>query len=390
MFRFISLFLRKRKSIKNIPKSIEAFEAGKQMVADFPMVATRPGTLLIIRLDDIGDYILFRNTLNIYRHSSTFKNYQITLLGNIAWKSLFEKYDAQEMDRVIWLDKTRFNADPEYRKSQLTFIRNQGFAITVCPEKTRPILLTDLFTVAADSPERFGGMNTNDSSKINAISNDLYHHVFNFGENFVHEFIYNLAFANWVNGTNVKIARPSFPLTKTAEQGGIICAIGASLKSKRWPIPHWIKLIHFLQKKYHTNITIIGGKGDSERAKKIQTATSCLSLVGQEDLAQTISTIAQAALLITNDSFALHAAVAVKVPHILAIANGNNAFRFCDYQSVEGAVQTVYPTIYLKNKVTLPTHKILFYETATVDIYGISEREIIALLPNKLPKIKVG
>ena len=49
---------------------------------------TNSNTLLIIRLDAIGDYLLFRNFLSVIRASRKYKDYEITLCGNIVWKDL--------------------------------------------------------------------------------------------------------------------------------------------------------------------------------------------------------------------------------------------------------------------------------------------------------------
>ncbi len=49
-------------------------------------------SLLIVRLDAIGDYILFRNFLKVIRNSEKFNNYTITLCGNTLWKDIFYEY----------------------------------------------------------------------------------------------------------------------------------------------------------------------------------------------------------------------------------------------------------------------------------------------------------
>ncbi len=52
-----------------------------------------PNTLLLIKLDSIGDYILFRNFLSFIRKNHKFSNHRITLIGNIIWKDLSETFD---------------------------------------------------------------------------------------------------------------------------------------------------------------------------------------------------------------------------------------------------------------------------------------------------------
>ncbi|MDW8465862.1 MAG: hypothetical protein RML35_06685 [Chloroherpetonaceae bacterium] len=65
-----------------------------------------PKTLLILRLDEIGDYVLFRNFLKEIRESERFKDYKITLCGNAAWKDLAEAFDKESVDEFIWISKS--------------------------------------------------------------------------------------------------------------------------------------------------------------------------------------------------------------------------------------------------------------------------------------------
>ena len=49
-----------------------------------PSKIIKPKSLLLIRLDAIGDYILFRNFIEELKKDEKYKHYSITLLGNIT------------------------------------------------------------------------------------------------------------------------------------------------------------------------------------------------------------------------------------------------------------------------------------------------------------------
>src|ERR1700749_1987797 len=49
--------------------------------------------ILIIKTDAIGDYILFRNFLEVLRTSEKFKDHEIDLLGNTLWQEVALWYD---------------------------------------------------------------------------------------------------------------------------------------------------------------------------------------------------------------------------------------------------------------------------------------------------------
>src|ERR1700761_4295017 len=77
----------------------------------------RQRRLLLIKTDEIGDYVLLRNQLSRVRSSAVYRGYRVTLVGNTDWRQLFEAYDAHVADELIWIDKLRFRRDLFYRFS---------------------------------------------------------------------------------------------------------------------------------------------------------------------------------------------------------------------------------------------------------------------------------
>ena len=104
MFRNISLFIRYLQSFKERKRMLRTFSTWHQQQQHLHNnKLSEPKLLLIIRLDDVGDYLLFRNSLSLYKQSTKWKGYKIHLLGNIAWKGLFETHDAGTVDKVNWI-----------------------------------------------------------------------------------------------------------------------------------------------------------------------------------------------------------------------------------------------------------------------------------------------
>lgn len=60
--------------------------------------------ILISRLDSIGDYILFRNFLSPLKTSRMIENRKILFLANMSWRSIYEHYDKEFADNVIWVN----------------------------------------------------------------------------------------------------------------------------------------------------------------------------------------------------------------------------------------------------------------------------------------------
>ncbi len=85
-----------------------------------------PGSLLFLRFDSIGDYLLFRNFLAIIREEEKYKNCKITLCGNIIWKELAETLDSDVIDEFIWMDRKKFLKSISYKFSFLKRFIQKG------------------------------------------------------------------------------------------------------------------------------------------------------------------------------------------------------------------------------------------------------------------------
>jgi len=90
-------------------------------------------SLLIIRLDAIGDYVLFRNYIEVLKNSEKYKDYKITLVGNIAWKSIAEELDSKYIDNFIWTDREKFEKNFIYRYKKLKKISSKGYDVVINP-----------------------------------------------------------------------------------------------------------------------------------------------------------------------------------------------------------------------------------------------------------------
>ena len=116
----------------------------------------KKNTLLLIRLDAIGDYVLFRNLLATIRKSEKFKNHKITVAGNYLWKDIALTYDKDFVDEWYWIDTNKLIQDKNYRKSVLTHLYKQGFETAIFPNSARDFLKGDILIRATKATYRVG------------------------------------------------------------------------------------------------------------------------------------------------------------------------------------------------------------------------------------------
>lgn len=370
MIRQIALFLRWRSQLKQEQQALRLFKNWRILFEQNRSSNSIENKLAIVRLDDIGDYLLWRNCLAVYKSSDRFKNYKVTLIGNIVWKPIFEAYDSATVDETIWLDKHLYLSDLLYREKFLKDIRDENFGTVICPSRTRPLLLDDLIAMATGASVRIGVHNSRGIAKANKISDAVYNQFFP-EENAAHEFIFNRKFAAFASGINVNLERTTFPvLNSTYFSKQVICFIGASAKSKTWPVDYWIELVKLLQQSGYEPL-LSGGKNEMAISERIIASTLCKSIVGQTNLVETLEAISSSAAVITGDTMAAHAGVSFNKPTVI-LANGVNAKRFVAYEEagVEN-VKTIYTQEYLTSK------KDKFYKAVTKDMESIKPTQIL-------------
>ncbi len=376
--RILSQLLRNLKSSSEKSKVLKVVDAWKSEQSILPSYKLNKQTLLIIRLDDIGDYLLFRNFLEAYNQSPVWKSWQKTLLGNIVWKSLFELWNKNAVDNTIWLDKKKYLHDDVYRFGIWKQLREQGFEAVVCPSRTRPLLLDDMCTQSTGAGNTYGSKNTLPHSSWNTVSDNLFKNLFRSNDNFCHEFEFNKQFANWCCNLKRNDSRPLIPNNSEFEKKeSVVCFIGASAKSKRWPDNNWIPLINQLQSQFNYKVLIAGGADEIGAAAEICSRTSAINITGKKTLPEMVHVITESKAVISNDTMAAHMAVACQTP-VVILANGNNYYRFTDYTSLNiDNVSTVYPQRFLNWKAHA-SQKAPYTNVVSSDIEGISPDTVIA------------
>jgi ADP-heptose:LPS heptosyltransferase len=370
--RFISVFIRSLQSQKKLKIQLNLIDKWLLEQKQLPSYIRKGNKLLIIRVDDIGDYLLFRNLLSLYKQSKEWNKYDITLLGNVAWKEIFDRFDSKTVDKVIWMNKASYLEDKTYRITLWEQLRDEGFEIVICPSRTRPLLIDDMCALATGAAIRLGAENNFKEKRLNDISNRFYTDLFQSNE-LIHEFTFNKYFAYWCTKIEFLSDRPELTINKRSQNSEpyLICFIGASSKSKKWPAKNWIKLIELIQKNYHYILKIAGGKKDLPVGNYIAEKVKIKNITGATSLSEMTDEIANASIVITQDTMAAHLAISCNTATII-IANGNNFYRFTDYSNIKTPnVKTIYPPYFKSILSSNKKHVILDFVAVSADIATI-------------------
>ena len=310
-----------------------------------PSFFIKKKTLLLLRLDSIGDYVLFRNFIPSLKSSKKYKNYDITLCGNLWWKELSENMDAEYISEFIWIDYPKMT-NPKYRYKIYKKIHSKGFEILIHPSFSRD-MFSDSIVLNSGAKEKIGYdgdlSNLNETKKN--TNNLSYTKLIPSLSKYRFEFYRNLDFFSQLLPEKLIINKPSIDYPTTIEHKIIICP-GAKDDFRRWSPKNFARLCNMLNKEFSSHEFIIcGSKQDSLFAKEIIDNSEIYfsDLTGKQNLVQLVKIMAQARLVITNDSGPFHIAVALG-KNVICLSNGNNYGRFSPYpKEMNTKSMVIYP-----------------------------------------------
>lgn len=300
-----------------------------------------PKTLLLIRLDAIGDYVLFRNFIEVLKKSDRYKEYKITLLGNTVWQNLSEQLDSDFVNGFIWLDINRFHNYPFYRYRFLSSLAKSGYEVLISSVYSREFLFVDNVVKNANAKEKIGSIG--DFSNIKKwqkkISDRYYTKLIETEPKLMFEFDRNKEFFENLLEQKINIKKPIIKLPKfdlnldLPKEKYAILFIGASAEYRKWSVEKFAKVGRWLKQNLGYEIVLCGANSDLVDAKKFAKfyGNDFIDFVGKTSLIELLAVIYNGNLMITNETSAAHFGVSLEMINLFVIYNGNHLGRFTPY-----------------------------------------------------------
>lgn len=297
--------------------------------------------ILIIRLDAIGDFVLWLDAATAIRKLYPQEEYNLVLLGNILWKELAE--NSPLFDETIFIDNNLFYFNLQYRWNIWKIIRSFKWTLAINPTFSRKFGCSDSAVRMSGATFRIGskGDLSNQLRLQKLISNRWYTKLLPATENTLMElernaeFVRNLGIADFKLGIPRLVIKDKLPIDFN-EKNYVVIAPGASLPVKQWPIERFAELGKQIYKRFGVKIIICGSMNETVLAQKMLDSVESVSTLWIEDwtgktsLIELASVIKGAKMLIGNDSSAVHIAAAVGTPSI-CIVGGWHFGRFMPY-----------------------------------------------------------
>ncbi len=306
------------------------------------LVSGNPGNvgnkILIVRLDSLGDFILWSESARALHKHYAKSGYQLDLLCDEAcadFARLIGSFNA-----IYPVNVRRFSTNLLYRYGRLHVLRRAGYEITIQPVYSRVFLTGDSAVRLSGATERIGssGDCANTGPWLKRISDRWYSKLIPASNESKLELERN---AEFVRGLGVEAFRPMPPhLSREpghlpAELQGISYYVlfpGASRAYKRWPPDRFREIAERVYAYTGWLGVICGGASDKSLGRMIAVNTDIPlhDVTGHTSIAGLIAILAHARLVISNDTSAVHIATAVRRPSVCVLGGGHYG-RFLPY-----------------------------------------------------------
>jgi ADP-heptose:LPS heptosyltransferase len=336
--------------------------------------------LLLIRVDGIGDGILWLDSLkgltNIYPPDT----YRYTFVCNKSAYPLFKSFDY--FYKVITLDKNKFYGKLAYRFNILKSICSMEYDIIIQPTYSREFSVGDSIVRLAKAPVKAGssGDRSNITGVQKKISDKWYTKLIPASKSVLMELERN---AEFIRGLGYEEFLPSVPvLTKRTPQLELpgkpyfVIFPGSITVRKMWPSERFSEIARRVYRKNGWLTVICGSNSERAICERIYLSLSddmpVMNLAGKTTIEDLCEVIREAKLLISNDTGSIHIAASVSTASV-CILGGGHMGRFLPY-SIGGRA--------LENAPVCVMHRMNCFNCSWQCIHRIRENEPFPCIQN--------
>ncbi|MBT6095082.1 MAG: glycosyltransferase family 9 protein [Rhodospirillaceae bacterium] len=297
------------------------------------MLARARKGVLVIRMDGIGDMVLFRNSLDDYAKAFGVPKEQIFIVGCKSWESVADHvFDGYH---VMAIDEHKYAKRLLYRIWVNARVRRLNVAVTVCDAYFRRALMADSLARVAGAPKTImslpyinGPTRAEYAWYLSQVSD-----VIDTGPYPRHEIERHAAFIAHFTGDAPAPKAPKLPWRENppplptngptngpTDKPYAVLNPGSNEYGRRWPMAQYIELAGWLAAQGLRVVFI--GKAD-EKAAAIPASDAIIDLTGKTTLPEMFDLMQSAALVVSNDTGPAHVAIGLGAPSVVIVGGGH-------------------------------------------------------------------
>lgn len=286
--------------------------------------------LLVVRMDGIGDMVLFRTSLDHYAEAFRIEPANITVLGCRSWGALAPEVFAGY--RVLVIDEHAFARRPWYRFRVALRVRALAPAVAVCDSYFRRALMADSLAWISGAPRVVSSL-----PYISERTRAEYTYylgqagrVVNTGVYPDHEVVRHYRFVSAMAGRTIppeapRIAWRDRPPPVPEGHPYVVLNPGSNEPGRRWPIAGYLGVAERLLGRGYRVVFVGTPRETSEVERRAAFAKNegVFDLVGRTSLPEVLDLMKRAAGVVTNDSGPAHVAIALRTPTVVIVGGGH-------------------------------------------------------------------
>lgn len=291
--------------------------------------------LVIVRVDRIGDYVLWHDTIEVYKKKYADK--KVLLICPSALLSLTQ--EEPFFTEILTYDHQKAKDSHKYLWDLFLKMRKISSYEVIYPSWRRSVL-GDIIVSGIKAPQKIGMRGVPDvkysfSSLLNRFFNVFYSKLVDSPESTneikaIEHFTKCVIYEGYSYGLNKLTANSSSPVRSKRYA---VIAFSAYNKFRIWSIDNFVKLIDCIPLDY--DIVLTGyGADDDVRAQfiinNVKVRERIINLVSKTTIPQLIALIDHSTFVVGNDSSAIHIAAATQTPS-MCILPGAHFSRFVPY-----------------------------------------------------------
>lgn len=300
-------------------------------------------SVLVVRLDAIGDFVLWLDSAVALRKLYPSDKYNLVLIGNALWREL--AIAVPFFDEYIFVERNRFNYNLSYRYGIWKSLRSTNWRTVLQPTFSRECLYGDAVVRVCGAVERIGSQGDLSNQLVwhRRISNHWYTRLFSVSNWPEMELMKNAEFIRALGGVGFRAGMPEILLENKQPpwfdaHNYVVIVPGASTALKQWPVKRFAELSECLHRLHGVMVVICGSHDETELGRQLLAMVASTDEVdwmrdctGKTSLLELVAIIKGARLLVGNDSSAVHIASAIATPAI-CIVSGIHFGRFVPYR----------------------------------------------------------
>lgn len=286
--------------------------------------------LLVVRMDGIGDMVLFRAALDHYADAFGVAKDDIVVVGCKSWASIVPEVFAGY--RVILIDEHAFARRPFYRFKTALRVRRLNAEIAVNDSYLRRALMADSLVWLSAAPRQVVSL-----PYISEKTRSEYRYylsqasqVIDTGPYPSHEIERHFRFLSVVAGRDIAPQLPtiSWRETRSPLAPAVPYAVlnpGANEPGRRWPLDDYLALAgRLLDRGLAVVFVGLPWRGeDAKRMEEISQRHGVRDLAGKTGLPDLLDLMKHAAVVVANDSGPAHVAIALGTPTVVVVGGGH-------------------------------------------------------------------